>query len=238
MVVIEEILKSELDERKALNEAYSLRSFARFLGISPTTLSQVISGKRSLGRNTQDKVLLKLGYQNKSSRALNVSKKEKKTVMLEEDVFELIGNWHYFAILSLGEIKGSKADPRWIAKRIGITVPQANHAMTRLSRLKIIEIGDDGSFFQVAASLVTSDEVPSAAIQEYHKSTLKLAQSKIEELSVEEREFRCVTIAGNSKKIKKAKEIIKELKDMVVDSLETGTRDEVYQLSIQLFPLK
>jgi uncharacterized protein (TIGR02147 family) len=239
MTEIAEILRSELKARQELNSAYSLRSFARFLDISPATVSQVISEKRSLGRKSQERVLNKLGYKGESF--LNeLPRKQPKTssVKLEDDIFELIGKWYYFAILSLSEVEGSRADSRWIASRLGITVTEANSAMTRLSRLKIIEIRDDGSFYQSSPAIVTSDEVPSSAIQEYHKSILKLAQLKIEQVPVDKREFRSVTIAGNSKKIKKAKKIIKELKDMVVDSLETGSRDEVYQLSIQLFPLK
>ena len=43
-----EILKNELIERKRNNPSYSLRSFARSLKISPTTLSCVLKGKRGL----------------------------------------------------------------------------------------------------------------------------------------------------------------------------------------------
>jgi len=233
---ISEILKSELKSRQSLNASYSLRSFAKFLEVSPATISQVISEKRSLGRKSEEKVLEKLGYHSKASDRAKIKKPSKSSVKLEEDIFELIGKWYYFAILGLSEVKGSRADSRWIAKKLGITSQEANQAISRLIRLKIITLREDGSFYQSSPAIVTTDEVPSMAIQEYHKGILKLAQLRLEEVPVEQREFRSVTIAGNSKKINKAKKLIKELKDLVVDSLEVGPRDEVYQLSIQLFP--
>ncbi|MCF8059967.1 MAG: DUF4423 domain-containing protein [Bacteriovoracaceae bacterium] len=228
------ILKTELEARQELNSAYSLRSFARFLETSPATVSQVISGKRHLGRKSQEKMLEKLGFQYSSTPNKRVQKDQ---IKLEEDLFELIGHWYYFAILSLANLKGSKADPRWIASQLNISPEESNQAINRLERLGIIEINKDKSYRQISPPLKTTDEVPSMAIRNYHKSVLKMAQLKIDEVPVEKREYRALTISGNSKKLKRAKEIIRELKDLVSDTLETGPSDTVYQLSIQLFPL-
>lgn len=231
---ISTILKVELETRQELNTAYSLRSFARFLETSPATLSQVISGKRQLGRKSQEKMLEKLGYRHNAP--LN-KKPKKEEIRIQEDLFELIGHWYYFAILSLANLKGAKANPRWIASQLNITVEESNQAISRLERLGIIQINKDKSFQQISPPLKTTDEVPSMAIRNYHKSVLKMAQLKIDEVPVEKREYRAITISGNSKKLKRAKAIINELKELVSETLETGPSDTVYQLSIQLFPI-
>lgn len=235
MTNMSQLLDSELQKRQDLNPSYSLRAFAKYLEVSPATLSQVISGKRELGRKGQEKILSKLDIKEASNK--NSTKKVESKLKLEEDIFELIAKWHYFAILGLSKVKGAKADPQWIAHKLGITIGEANKAIVRLERLGIIEISKDKSFTQISPTLTTKDEVPSAAIREYHQSILKMAQFKIEQVPVEEREYRSITFAGNSKQIKKAKKIIQELKDLVSESMEKGDCDQVYQFSVQLFPL-
>ena len=56
---IGDILKKELTQRQSNNPAYSLRAFARFLEISPATLSQIISGKRGVSVKRLDHIMNK-----------------------------------------------------------------------------------------------------------------------------------------------------------------------------------
>ena len=49
-------LDNELKVRKQRNGLFSLRSFSRFLGLSPTALSQCINDKRNLSRTNIEKV--------------------------------------------------------------------------------------------------------------------------------------------------------------------------------------
>ncbi|MBI1860262.1 MAG: helix-turn-helix domain-containing protein [Deltaproteobacteria bacterium] len=50
------ILKHELERRKRKNPAYSLRGFARALGLSHTLVSHLISGKRAVSKKTAEKI--------------------------------------------------------------------------------------------------------------------------------------------------------------------------------------
>ncbi len=231
---ISKILEDELKKRRELNPHYSLRGFAKYLGTSPATLSQVISGKRSLGKKSTAKILDKLGL--KPDLEIKLKKKRYK-LTLDEQTFELISDWHYFAILNLSEVKGAKADPRWVASRLGITPEKANRAIALLKNLGVIEIYQDKSFKRIAPAIKTTDEVPSGAIRNFHQGLLKKAQLAIESVPINEREFRSITFAGNSQKMKKAKELIKQLKDLVEETMESGSKDQVFQFSIQLFPL-
>jgi uncharacterized protein (TIGR02147 family) len=53
-------LAEELNRRKRRNNCYSLRAFARSLGIDPAILSRAIAGKRSLSAKTIRKIIYKL----------------------------------------------------------------------------------------------------------------------------------------------------------------------------------
>lgn len=237
---IGQILKFELERRRKANPAYSLRAFARFLEMSPAALSQLISGKRGLSFKRLGSILDKLGLApEENARAMRSLKRRGETTkpeVLKEDQFRLIADWYHYAILSLGEIKGASADPRWIARRLGIRVENANEALTRLRRMGLVQI-KNGRFKQVPGPLRTSVDVPSSSIRRYHKGILALAQNRMDEIAVERREYTSITMAINSKNVAKAKKIVREFKQDLNDLLEEGELDEVYQLSIQLFPL-
>lgn len=241
MDYLSQILKIELERRQSNNQAYSLRAFSRFLGISPATLSQSISGKRNLSTKKMTAVLKKLGYSPKELLDIAVTDENEKTIHsqkleLRDDEFKLISDWVYFAILSLGELPEAKSDPRWIARKLHIKVELVNVALTRLSKMGIIEI-KNGRYKQIAPPLKTTSDIPSEAIKNYHRGILDLAKNKLDEVTVEERDYASITMAINSKHLKKAKEITKKYKRDMMKLLEHGRKDRVYQLSLQLFPL-
>ncbi len=234
------VLRHELDKRVKRNPSFSLRAFANFLEISPATLSQVISKKRSVSMKTGAHILHKLGYSPSEQlnliASIDASEAEIEKVQISEDKFQLISEWHYLAILSLGELPDAKADPRWVAKRLSITAAIANKALQRLERLNIIVI-KDGRFKQIHPPFKTADDIPSAAIRNYHTNILNLAAEKLETVDVNEREFSSVTMAINSKNLLKAKEITRKYKKDMSKLLESGKADRVYHLAIQLFPM-
>ncbi|MCB0367697.1 MAG: TIGR02147 family protein, partial [Bdellovibrionales bacterium] len=218
-----------------------LRSFAAYLGVSPATLSQIISGKRGVSFKRLNMIMEKLGLTPKEqSRALRAIKRKKqenqKTTVLREDQFRLISDWHHYAILSLGELDDNQADPRWIAQRLNIKVDEANEAIARLQRMGIIQISE-GRFRQVADPLNTTSDIPSSSIRRYHKGILGLAQNRIDHIPVDRRHFTSITMAVNTSNLEEAKRITQEYKDDMANLLEEGSLDDVYQLSIQLFPL-
>lgn len=53
-------LKQELELRKARNQKYSLRDFARDLNLSPATLYQIIIGQQEISQKTYKKLKDKL----------------------------------------------------------------------------------------------------------------------------------------------------------------------------------
>lgn len=240
MKEIGKILKLELDRRKRNNPAYSLRSFATYLGVSPATLSQIISGKRGVSFKRLNMIMDKLGLTpQEQSRAVRILKRKKqeqqKTTVLREDQFRLISDWHHYAILSLGELPDNKADPR-VAQRLNIKVDEANEALVRLQRMGIVEIAN-GKFRQVADPLNTTSDIPSSSIRRYHKGVLGLAQNRIDHIPVEQRHYTSITMAVNSKHLEEAKRLTQDFKDDMANLMEDGPLDDVYQLSIQLFPL-
>lgn len=63
-----EQLREELVRRQQRNPRYSLRAFARATGVSPATMSQVLSGKRSLTLRTARNIIQRLPWDESSRR--------------------------------------------------------------------------------------------------------------------------------------------------------------------------
>ncbi len=240
-------IKNEYEARKKNNPNFSLRAYARWLGISPAQVSQLISGKRKLSKKMAIQIADRFGLSPREKIELLEAltpelieekeelRSEKTKTLLQEDKFSLIADWPHYSILSLSETSKAKADPRWIAQRLGIDVTTARESFERLVRLGIIEMKGK-SYQQSEKPLTTSKDIASRAIQRHHKQNLNLAQQKLECVSLKAREFSSITMAVNPQKIKQAKILINEFKRKLCSLLEEGDKKEVYTLSIQLFP--
>lgn len=243
-----EYLQSQLIKRKKQNPLLSMRSFAKYLGLSPAQLSQIISGKRPITHKAATKMIqaLKLSpreseeflesiYPGRQSKRRETLSDEKRHI-LEEDEFRLICDWHHFAILSLCELEKNSSDARWISKVLAISLKDAAEARNRLLRMGLIQVKDK-RLYQVSAPITTKNDIKSESIQRSHQQNLSLAMTKLDTIDVEEREFTTVTLATSIKKMKEAKKMIREFKRKLTDYLEDGEKTEVYTLAIQLFPL-
>lgn len=254
-----EFLRDQLDERCSRNARYSLRAFARDLGLSPARLSELLSGKQGLS----------LAWAKRISRRLDLSEREterfcdlvesqharsparrKSAVLrlahaqatpalrLQLDAFRTVAEWYPFAILELVSVKGFESTPRWIAKRLGITVSQAESAIERLIRLEQLERDPRGNLRAVHDSTFTVSGVPSDAIKDFHRRILEKASLAIGEQAVAERDFSSSCIAIARDQVPEAQRLLAELRRRFWQALETDRpKEAVYCLSTAFFRL-
>ena len=108
--------------------------------------------------------------------------------------------------------------------------------MERLQRVGILrEV--KGRLEKTKANIATTHDIPSKAIRAFNEQILEKAKSALHEQSVEERDFTTMTMAVARKRLPEAKRIIREFRRKMSRTLETGTRDDVYMLSVQFFSL-
>lgn len=212
------LLRQELAERKGRNPHYSLRAFARDLKINPASLSQLLAGKRTLSGKNIKKLAEHLSLSPKEiERLLNTSetKRDKQKTLqyieLEDDHFKIISDWYYYAILNLAKIK-NQANPQWIAKRLGISKIEAEIAIERLQRLKLLEV-KKGKL--VRKSLPLNFNTPSAALRKQNKQLIKLAGESVEKIPAQKRETSSMTFAIDPALIPTAKKKIDHFYDQM-----------------------
>jgi uncharacterized protein (TIGR02147 family) len=246
-----ELLQDELISRCRKNPSYSLRAFAKSLNIGSSSLSKLLHKKRNLSKSMLMKLANRLELDPSSltnyAHNLRGSKKEPtgKEILAEDyreilsDSFQLISDWYPLAILELSRCKGFKTNPRWIAKRLGLTLNQVNIAVQRLRRVGLLEISNNGKWIPcVEGTTSIYNESTDIARRRHQRQILERAILALENVPVERRDQTAMLMAVNSKRMKVAKERIKKFRRSLCAFMENGgPRDEVYYLSVSLFPV-
>ena len=240
-------VRESFANRNTRNNKFSVRAFARQLGIQPATISEIMRGKRSVSRTyaatllerlrcpaeEQEKILSDFS----SNRRSAGSKEGVRYDSLEMDTYQLISEWYHFAILSLVKTQGFRNEPKYISKRLGITKRQARLAVNRLIRLGLLQYNKLGKLTRANKNLTTSDGIKNASLQRSHLENLELAQQSLFRDSIEIRDFSAVTFATDPSGLKEVRTLLRKLRDKTVAQLEKAPPTEVYKLCIQLFPI-
>ncbi|OFZ49065.1 MAG: hypothetical protein A2381_15815 [Bdellovibrionales bacterium RIFOXYB1_FULL_37_110] len=237
---VQKIIIDEFKSIKVQNPAYSIRAYAKKLNIPVSALSNFLNGKRSITRKMALKIIPKLNISPdiKTKLLFKQFKSDdgsKQTLTL--DYFATISDWYYFAILSLAEIDNFKATPKWVAKRLNIPLKTAEHAISILIRLRMLEMDASGSYFPTGIQFKTPTDIVSHCLKKHTLQTLELAKKSLINDSIEKRDFSTTTMAINPGNLPEAKKMIADFRKKLSQKLELGDKKEVYKLSIQLFPL-
>ena len=102
-----EILMLKFEEAKARNSRLSLRAFAQKLDMSSGSLSELMSGKRTMTmaikKKIADKIILSpketLNFFEGDLPDRMTGDKNDERVTLSQDQFHLVSDWWYFALL-------------------------------------------------------------------------------------------------------------------------------------------
>lgn len=239
-------LQDVLVDRCRKNPGYSLRSFARSLQISPSSLSRILRGERQVSSAIGSRLGLQLGlsptqlanFKWPISREPSApSKADFQALPL--DAFAAISDWYHFAILELVRTKGFRSEASWVAKKLGITVSQVHAAVDRLFRLKLLKVDRDGVWTNIRGNNTNlSQDMRNAAYRSLQKQVLQMALDALDEIEIEKRDQSSMTMAISSKRLPEAIERITKFRREMSRFLEKDkNRDSVYQLSVSLYPL-
>lgn len=254
---VQKLLLAKFSEGRSRNPAYSLRAFSRRIGLSPTSTSLILNGKRQVSRKLAEKLCHKLmldphqrsnllksfGLQTVDAADADDSEHgaAPNPLQLEADQFRLISDWYYYGILSLIKTRGFKSDPAWISRRLGISLKETADALERLERLGILVQGKGGKLTRKVPRYRTSDDVIDLSVRQSSFQGLELAKRSLEQDPVEARDFTHLTMAIYPDKLPQAKTLIRRFQDQLEELLENGKPGlepaEVYRFSTQLIPL-
>ena len=156
-----------------------------------------------------------------------------------QDTFIAISDWYYFAILELVHTQSFTPDPKWIARALGLTVSEVHIAVERLQRLGALQIDESGRWIDTLQAVeISRDHNTAVARKKWQQQTFELALKKISEVPSDKRVHSGMTMAIDSTRVEEARTMITKFRQQMCDFLVASDhRDQVYQLSVALFPL-
>jgi uncharacterized protein (TIGR02147 family) len=253
-----EFLLNELSRRKTKNRSYSARAFARDLGLSQPFLTQLLGKKRKLSEEKALQIAERLDLRSSGKNLfvtlarLEVAGGEKSRAslksevesllrkrpdfrVLSQDVFNIVSDWHHFAIIELTKLRGFNFSMARVAKRLKISVQEVEHAVHRLVRVGLLK--DEDGKLSKPADRISFGEIPSEAVRRHHRQSLELAYKALEGQPFDKRDYQSLTLAIDSKDLLKAKDMIQNFMREFSARFEKPNPDAVYKMSVQLFRL-
>jgi len=252
-IAVQNLLREKLGEIQRQNPRYSLRSFAKKVGVHVGALTYIMNGKRNVSRDLAERITRRLLLDPQSrSEVLSLFPEKRKNrkpgltlgetlepryLALSAAQFKVAAEWEHFAVMSLVKCEDFKSSHTWIATRMGITESRARQVTERLLEVGLLSVDASGNLARSEASYRTTDDVADISLKRHHEQSLDLAKESIYRDDVSVRDMTTITMAIDPKKLSMAKELIRKYMDELSDLLESGHRTEVYRLSMQLFPL-
>jgi uncharacterized protein (TIGR02147 family) len=256
------ILNEILKERVTLNTSYSLRSYARDLKVAPSTLSEVLNGKKGLSPTLASNIAINLKLPDweqryfcdlvskehaksprvraEAKKRLEDRKKENHVHILNQQATKALTSWVDLAILELTYMKDFVGSTSWIAKKLQISIPIASSSIKRLTEAGLLEINaEKNQWIDTSPLFSSTDGIPNESIRNFHKTVLNLALNKLENPDIKSRTVKSVIFSVSKDNVPKAQQILNDAIAQLVSLADNSNqeRDEVLCFSGQLFSL-
>lgn len=251
--------------RKESTRGYSFRAFSKAAGLSsPNYLKLVINGDRNISGPMTEKFIKALSlkaHQAEYFRALvqlnqartdeakqdHLKTLEKLTPnskrdLLETDGLKYLSHWLYPVIREMTLLPDFSEDPHWISRRLQHPVPMQEivKAVSFLKAEGYIAQRDDGTWDTPTDMVISSDEIKSLAIRNYHRTQAGLISHVMDAVDVHDRELGALTLILPESAMEELKFKLKAFRQDIhkwaVHSLKDETCDTVIQLNFQMFP--
>jgi uncharacterized protein (TIGR02147 family) len=252
------LLNEVFSERRSRAPKYSLRAFARDLGIEPAQLSRVLKGPHNISLQSAQRIAPKLFKQKRRqnffldlvslSLARNpeeagatlerIQRKGKSPSTLDLSCIEVLSEWYHIALADLLCLTNVPQDPQDLARFLGIPVSETMAALARLQNLKLIEKNGD-RWQKVSAELATSNGIPSVAARRVHKQMIQKAVESIDTQPMSERFVYGRTMTLKKSDLSKLEALTQEYLEQISELSEDAAGcDSLYQVNIQAFNLR
>lgn len=252
------ILKREFETRKLRRPAYSIRAFARDIGVSGSRLCAVMSGRYGLSASTAKLISSKLHYttQQTSYFVDLVESKHSRTKLGREqalkrvkaisvpEVFEqisesqsdILGKWFYAAVL---EIISSQNifEPTKIARHLRLSIDEVNEGIQVLLRLGVLK--KVGKKFEAQNEFLIANGSRSKSIfKKFHNEVLDQVKIAIIEKPLESRKNISTIFSLDCDRLDSARDWLDQMhKQFIKEFGAKGSHNAVMALGVHLIPV-
>jgi DNA-binding Lrp family transcriptional regulator len=240
-MTLNHFLSQKLDELQKKNPRFSMRALAQKAGISPGRLNEIFHERRPLSDHYSNRIAYGLSLSQEEQVALSgfVTVRAKRMnfqKVLENQELRLITSWEPYALLNLMKTDDFESSTEWIAKRLALPIEKIEECLKLLEAQGIIKM-KHGRWLRIPEQMTTTADIPSSAIVEGHLANLKKATDALFKVSADKRNYATMTMPINVSKIEEAKQLMTQFRRKLCLLLEEGPKTEVYNISMQLYPL-
>lgn len=238
-------LQEELVLRCKRNPAYSLRSFAKALDVSPSFLSKILNGQRRITDQIFEKIATNLDLEPAAlssfkAGAAQGSGSDMSLNNLQLEYFKIISDWYHYALIELTNLDGFQSSPEWIASKLGITVNQAKSAIDRLLNLELLEFRGGRLRPTSGGNTTTKNDFTDLAFKKMQDDLLKKAISALWDEDLDKRDHTSICMAIDPADIPEVKKRLTKMRREICQYLERPKKKkptQVYNLSLSFFAL-
>jgi transcriptional regulator with XRE-family HTH domain len=238
-----QFLQEELAARCARNPRYSLRAFARYLALDHSTLSQLLRDRRRFTPRTIERIGKRLSLppamitqfiETERTRPEPWATRELR--QLSRDAALSLAEWHHHAILELTRLASFRPDVRWIARVLDIGVDDVNVAITRLTRLGLLDMRSPTTWVDRAGDAEARLDGLSIGVI---GALAARGRALMGANGGRPTHYSATTIAVTAEATRRIAERIERFRHEITELLETsdGDRDRVYCLELAFFPV-
>ncbi len=254
-----DVLVAEFERRKERRSAYSLRAYARDLGVKPTSLSGIFKGRDGISRTTAEEIAKRLSMSAEQSAyfldlvesqhsrtALGREQAKKrlqayhKKICFEElkgNTSSLFDEWYYTAVLELITLNHGNVDIERFAKSLKISRSEVKKALVSLENLGTISASAD-RFVRNKFFLKAKSATPSTTLRKFHKQLLKMGSQAIDDQSIEERKMLNSIISVDKRRLNEARDWLTKMHEEFMSEFATSENaTSVYGFGLQLFKI-
>lgn len=255
------ILREELARRIQQNSSYSLRSFARSLKLPPSTLSDILSGRRKLPIDRSGEIADRIGLEgvsrevfclwndlehtkSETSRATLLERiaslePQNDTIQLQLDGFRLIADWYSFPLLELIHATPTLTVKDW-AKRLELSEVLVKTTIERLLRLQLLEKNTAGLYQKTSSRNWFFSPPNESTVHDLYRTMMARASESLSKDSANERFYSTHSIVFTEEALKKVRVRLERFQEEI-SKLSESPKDpnstRVFQFSVQLFPI-
>jgi uncharacterized protein (TIGR02147 family) len=254
-------LKALLAERAGKNPSYSLRALARQLGCASSTLSEVLNGKFNFSPAMLQKIARRLRLSPAETRylcllaqletfrepalresvleqlkALNPARTDVHDLSL--DHFKQISEWYHSAILEMVYLDDFELTPRDVARRLRVTVLEAEAAIERLLRLGLLRRLPGGEYARTDRNIVSEARDSNEALLSFYRQMVEKASEALDHQKPDERLSAFETVPFAREDLPEIRDAARRfINEIARISAKGAKRRDVYHLSLHFFNL-
>ncbi|SMF71265.1 TIGR02147 family protein [Pseudobacteriovorax antillogorgiicola] len=235
-----------------------MRSFARDLGVDSGFLSRILKGSRRLSLSKAHSISDKLSLSAKDRERFlylvrlalidddedlkrsierQLQRHSEPQSVLGASSFKVISKWYHYAILELTFKEDFESQPSYISQKLNISQFEAKMAIERMVRLGLLARDSNGSLKKTKSNIGDLC-APSESARCRHKDILEKASRSLEKQSFEEKVQLGATFCIDKKLLPETRQRIQVFLQDLNDFLESGDREEVYEMNVSLFSLE